>query len=363
MNNKIKRYLISTTAHLGDFIWATSAIAILKQTFPNIKITVLAPKSISELIISNPVIDDVIYISYSSNDFKSKIKRLFLSITLIIKIFFKNFDTAIILDSSRMSVLISKLAMIPNIVGGDLYPFGYNFENPISKYYTHVVKLHKNQDFIHASMRFQTIIKSYMNTSNNAMPVLPDSSKYRQKALELIRNNNKIAILLCIKGSENTSHIYNIKNFKNIIDILNKKFSNLDFYIVGTKQDFNYAQQLTTIKNVYNICGKTSLLQLRELCKLSKLLISLDTGTIHLAATTNINIISLHGASSYKNTGPMSYMSYPIYHNTNCSPCFYKRFVKNIGCQTYPNPKCLAGIAPKEIADKAIKILENNLNE
>ena len=36
MNNKIKRYLISTTAHLGDFIWATSAISILKTTFPNI---------------------------------------------------------------------------------------------------------------------------------------------------------------------------------------------------------------------------------------------------------------------------------------------------------------------------------------
>ncbi|AKL97701.1 glycosyltransferase family 9 protein [Endomicrobium proavitum] len=357
MNAQNKKILISMTAHMGDFIWATSAFAILKKTYPEIEITVLAPESIKELIEKNPVIDKVIYSPFSNNDAKSRVKKLFWAATVIPKIFIKNFDSILIFDSSKISVLIAKFARIKHIVGGDLFFAGFDILDPLSKFYTRIIALPKDQDAIHASARFQIIVKNYFEIYNNAMPVLPNSSHCAKNAQELLQNKNNINVALCIKGSKNTSHVWDIGNFEKIINYLTDKYNNIDFYIVGAKNDYGYAQQIK-LKNVRNICGKTTLLNLREFFKLTDLLISLDTGVIHLAATTDINIISLHGATSPATTGPMSSKAVTLWTKTDCALCSLKKIFSDYKCPTYPQPKCLELIKPETVTQEAIKILD-----
>jgi ADP-heptose:LPS heptosyltransferase len=71
---------------------------------------------VKELIDKNPIIDDVIYVPdeyCNCDDIKQKTKKLFWALKKVIPIYKKKFDSVFILDRSRVSALISKLARIP----------------------------------------------------------------------------------------------------------------------------------------------------------------------------------------------------------------------------------------------------------
>jgi ADP-heptose:LPS heptosyltransferase len=357
--HEFKNILISITAHVGDFIWATSAFAILKKTYPDIKITVLVPNTVKELIANNPVIDDVIYTSYSNIDNKPKINKLLWTLKIIPKMFLTNFDAILIFDSSRASILLSKLTRIPRIIGGDLFYAGYDKPDPTAKYYTDKITMPKDQDNMHASVRFQTIIKSFFNIYNNAMPVLPNSTKHTHKAISIIKEHCNINIALCVIGSKTSTNIWSVENYKKVMSYINNYYSTskVSFYLIGTKENFDYSQAAIINDNVYNICGKTSLLELKEFLNKMHLLISCDTGVIHVAATTKTNILSLHGPCPFVSTGPMSHKAVSIYKKISCSPCVYKRDIEHFKCLSYPNPECFKQITAEEVAETAVKIL------
>jgi ADP-heptose:LPS heptosyltransferase len=355
---KIKRILISMTAHMGDFIWATSAFAVLKKTEPNIKITVMVPKTIKELIINNPVIDSALYCPYSDNNTKSRIKKLLWAMAAAPKVFFKRFDAAFIFDSSRAAILTVKLARIPRIIGADLFFSGYDKPDPAAKYYTDKIPVTKDQDFSHLSTRYQTIIKSFFGIYNNAMPVIPDSSKYSNKAANLIKDKEDLRVAVCVRGNRTSTNIWNINNFQKTIELLNDRFKSIVFYLIGTSDAYEYSGQIANKNNIYNICGQTGLLELKEFLKLCDLLISSDTGVIHMAALSNINIISLHGYTSQAVTGPMSHNAVTFHREPECFPCAYRAEIEKITCPTHPNPKCFVLIKPQEVADAAAEILE-----
>jgi len=372
-----KNILISVTAHMGDFIWTTSAFACLKKTYPQIKITVMAPKRIKDLIIDNPVIDAVIYCSYSDGDSKSRIKKFLWAFMIAPKLFLKKFDAIFIFDSSRAAIIAAKLARIPKIVGADLFFAGFNIADPAAKYYTDAIEVAKEQDYIHASLRYQTIIKSFFNIYNNTMPVIPDSSKYAHKAIELIKiakrqargirkaldDNRALKVAVCVRGNKPSLNRWNIENFKKVIEILDNKFKDISFYLIGAADAFEYSQTIADKSNIYNACGKTSILELKEFLKKMDLLISSDTGVIHMAALAGIDIVSLHGYTSPAVTQAMSHKVIAFHYAPECFPCAYRSEIEKIPCSTYPNPKCLQLIKPQEVADAAIKILERIKNE
>ena len=359
---KNKNVLISIVAHIGDFVWASSACALLKKTYPKVKITVIAPISVKELIINNPVIDDAIYApAYDVNSkmsVKLKIQKLIWVLKNSIKVFFKKFDVIFVLDSAKASIMLAKLAKIPKIVGGDLFHVGYDVKNPVARYYTDTIVLPKDQNNMHAAIRHQTIIKSFFNIYNNSMPVLPDSKENYQKVKKLLKSKTNLNVALCVKGSKNTLAIWDIQNFKRTILLINEYFNcDISFYLVGSKEIFNYSQHIVVSNNVYNICGKTSLLELREFLKLADLLISVDTGVVHIAATTRTNIIALYGSDYPSRVGGLSHKSLHIDKKYYCSPC--KRYIKNFKCKSYPTPECLKQIKPEEVTKEAVKILDS----
>jgi ADP-heptose:LPS heptosyltransferase len=349
------------TAHIGDFVWSTSAFAILKKTYPEVEITVIATKDVKEIAVGNTVIDDVIFCPYFYPGFKTKIRKLLWMFVSFPKIIFKRFDVCIILDVSRIATLLAKIARIPKIVGADIFYAGYNKSYSLSKFYTDKIKLPKNQDTIHTCIRFQTIIKSFFNIYNNALPVIPDilcDCDNTTKLKNLVKNQHGLSVALCIRGSKSSDSFWNKKNFKDIIDKVDRQFQSVCFYIIGTSQDFGYVQSIADKSNIKNLCGKTSLLELREVLKMMDLLISIDTGVIHVAATTKTHIISLHSSTSWKQTGPLTHRSSKFHKELDCWPCIFKRTFEDFKCTSFPEPKCMQSITVDEVYREIAKILK-----
>ncbi len=143
-----------------------------------------------------------------------------------------------------------------------------------------------------------------------------------------------------------------------IIAICNKV--NLPIYLLGGKDDETNGNEITskTNGNVVNLCGKLSLHQSAYVVKKGQLLITNDTGLMHIGSAFQKRIISLWG-----NTTP-AFGMYPYYGNSqvkqtlfenniiNCRPC------SKIGFNSCPKKhfKCMEDLDLQAIEEE-IKLL------
>ncbi|MDR0822800.1 MAG: hypothetical protein LBN20_03350, partial [Endomicrobium sp.] len=158
-----------------------------------------------------------------------------------------------------------------------------------------------------------------------------------------------------IKGNK---RIYPVLYLIEIIQKLAVEFD-IDFYMLGTQNSFKDAQKIMSAcpnSSVKNLCCKTKLVHLKPIFEQTDLLISVDTGTIHIAAATNTHIIGLYGPILY-NSLPMSHRAQILYVKQPCSPCHYSRTVLKIPCPYGDKPKCLSDIKPPMVIEAVKKQL------
>jgi heptosyltransferase-2 len=193
------------------------------------------------------------------------------------------------------------------------------------------------------------------------MPVLPETNTETAKKVKLLLlKTKKHSITFSLRGDniKGNKRIYPISHTIKIIEILSKEFE-IDFYLLGTNIFYAHAEYIKNILpdlDIHNLCMKTSLTDLKAVFEQTDLLISVDTGTIHIAATTKTNIIGLYGAT-LDNSLPVSHRSILLYTNESCSPCHYTRTVLNILCAFGDKPKCMENITPETVVRAAREIL------
>ena len=101
--------------------------------------------------------------------------------------------------------------------------------------------------------------------------------------------------------------------------------------------------------NVVSLCGKTPLDVLALLLKNARLLLSNDSGPIHLAATQKTNIIGLFGPTSPDLTGPVSEGNAVFLRkDVGCKiPCYYRSCGYRV---------CMDLLTPEEVFENTAKL-------
>ncbi len=73
-----------------------------------------------------------------------------------------------------------------------------------------------------------------------------------------------------------------------------------------------------------NLAGKTSLAELIGELQRCQLLLTNDTGTMHLAAHLGVPTVAIFGSTEPALTGPLGKGHLVIRHQVECSPCFLR---------------------------------------
>jgi ADP-heptose:LPS heptosyltransferase len=210
------------------------------------------------------------------------------------------------------------------------------------------------------SERYRTIIRDYLGSYNLAPPVLPETNtETAEKVKLLLLKTKKHSITFSLQGDniKGNKRIYPISHTIKIIEILSKEFE-IDFYLPGTNifyAQVEYTKNILPALDIHNCCMKTSLADLKAVFEQTDLLI-VDTGTIHIAATTKTNIIGLYGAT-INNSLPVNHRSILLYTHKSCSPCHYTRTVLNIPCPFGDKPKCMENITSEAVVIAAREVL------
>jgi ADP-heptose:LPS heptosyltransferase len=128
--------------------------------------------------------------------------------------------------------------------------------------------------------------------------------------------------------------------------------------IIGGRAEIDMSQKIMATANspVLNLCGRLSLSETTALFERSRLLISTDSGILHIGAMCNTPTVSLFGPGIVDKWGPKGERHRIINKNFECGPC--TKFGTTPPC---PNKqKCMSEITSNEVIDAGIDLLRES---
>lgn len=346
---KYRNILINALVNLGDVVLTTSAIALVKKAYPEAKITMLVKPVVREAVENNPLIDEVMVFQY-----KAKENSIGKMLAMVKDIKSRHFDLSISFDRKLRPALLCWLAGIPTRVGPDKV-----FDDKPSKVtwlYTDVMHISQDLDATLQAETYQTIVREFTGLKDHAEPMFARITDVAEKKTEELLSRLPQAekfIALCVKGTFELK-TWPKEYFVEVVDALAKRYD-AAFFIVGAPSDREYADEVIAAMHqpVMNFCGETTLVDLAAIIRKSDLLITVDTGATHIAATTGVKMVTMYGCTSPDRWHPISKNAKVLTSKEVCCPCH----VRAESCPSNPKPACLWHITPNMVLQECIALL------
>ncbi|GCE13482.1 lipopolysaccharide heptosyltransferase II [Tengunoibacter tsumagoiensis] len=106
-----------------------------------------------------------------------------------------------------------------------------------------------------------------------------------------------------------------------------------------------------THQKVFNFAGKTSLVQLAALLQRADLMITGDSGPMHIAAAVNTPLIAIHGPTDPALSGPVNPTAVILRSDIWCSPCYTAKGGP-ADCRFFTT-QCMKNITPAQVLSVA----------
>lgn len=329
-HNKVT-FLIIRFSSIGDIVLTTPVIRGLKKQVPNAKIHYLTKKKFEPLLSANPYIDKLHLLEDDLNIICNAIKKE--KIDYIIDLH-KN------LRSYRVKSKLKRIAL--------------SFDKlNIQKWLLVNFKINKLPNKHIVDRYLETVsVFSIENDQAGLDYFIPPADEVQVDAFTKEFQNGYIAF--CIGGTNPTKQLTTHK----IINVCNQL--NYPVILLGDINDREKAGQIVknTGNNVVNACGKYNINQSASIVKNAKVVITNDTGLMHIAAAFKKKIISIWG-----NTVP-EFGMYPYLPDKNsqiieikglpCRPC------TKLGFQKCPKKhfKCIEHINETQIINHVRSLFE-----
>ena len=125
----------------------------------------------------------------------------------------------------------------------------------------------------------------------------------------------------------------------------------VQWVLFGTPKDAEIGEQIAARlgDSCVNRIGQTTLDQLILALRECRLLLTNDTGTMHLAALLGIPVVAIFGSTEPGLTGPLGDHHIVLRHHVECSPCFLRKCPIDF--------RCMKAIAVQEVVDAVLSIL------
>jgi len=106
-------------------------------------------------------------------------------------------------------------------------------------------------------------------------------------------------------------------------------------WLLGSVKDTELGARIQALAGTgtVNLCGRTQLPEVIDLLSVARVVVSNDSGLMHVAAALDKPLLALYGSSDPEMTPPLSQRAQILYLGLPCSPCF-ERFcpLKHLNC-------------------------------
>ena len=286
--NSFDNILVVSNSGLGDTILSTPSIVSLRNSFPDVNITFMVNKKIFPLFDGFEFVDS--FVLYSSGFFsqlriiknlrKRKIDTIFL--------FHSNGPEDIFFSVISGAKNILKMTDIPNHEYKKIF---LNSPNLTTKH-----DIEKKLDLVRL-----------FNPDKVYKRILIPKHFYSENSY--LKKDPGIKYIGMQLGAQDIYKMWPIDNFICLAEKICKEFSNIKFVMLGsTKYEQNLVKKFqlgfSGSDLIVNLCGNSSIKSLPKILNDLELVITNDTGTLHLAIALQIKTVSLFGPTDSRVFGP-----------------------------------------------------------
>lgn len=336
----MKKILIVSPNWLGDALFSTALLAVLKANFIHSHLAVLSVPRVKEIFENNPNVDEIIIYDEKGRH-RNPVSRL----GFILQLRKQAFDTAFVLRPSLSRTLILKFAGIKQIIGHNNSKSGM--------WLTKRVPLPQGK--LHKIDYFLTLIEHLgLNIDQRRYEFFPseDDKNYVSGLLE--QNNIMLLQPLVVinPGANWHPKRWGPDCFAELIKRVKENKPRINIILTGADKDKALAEDIirNSGKDVLSLAGKTSLGQLGALMQKADIVISADSGPMHIAAAVGKQVVALFGPTSAQITGPYPTSKHIIIQkDIGCDvPCY------DSNCRDY---RCMREISVEEVIKKVFAIV------
>lgn len=326
----IKSILFVRPGGIGDAVLLIPAIIALKKQYPRVVIDILAEKRNSAIF---ALCRDVHKILHYDKPFE-----LFAAIR-------SKYD--IVIDTEqwhRLSAVVARMTRAPMSVG--------YATNERKNLFTHISP-YSHDDY--EAYSFLKLLKplSVPLSVDLGKPFLAVPEESTNKIRSLLRSIADKRIVALFPGGSIPERRWGSDRFRQSAQALVKH--GYSVAVIGGREDRKAGEDIAAdIKGVKNFCGALSLIETVAFLKESALLVTGDSGIMHIGFGLGIKTLSLFGPGIEKKWAPRGPGHVVINKNLACSPC--TKFGYTPKCKK--NAECMKRITVDEVVQKALELLE-----
>lgn len=318
------RILIRSSNWLGDAVMTIPAVREIKTGRPDAHVTILTKAKLEGLWKRVDAVDAIVAIPDKASVFgvASRIRG--------------QFDVAVLFPNSLRTALEVWLAGIPRRVG---YP-------------GHHRKMFLNQILERRDpgpLRHQA--HDYLDLAEFIGAVIPAESGFGPSSRAPRSPGGKPRIGICSGAEYGPAKRWPAERFAQVVRHVATKRKDLDWVLFGLEADREAGTVLwnTLNRTCDNLIGKTNLDQLIEELSRCDVLLTNDTGSMHLAAFLGVRTVSVFGSTEPALTGPIGPGHTVVRKHVECSPCFLRECPLDF--------RCMNEIPTAEVVDAVLEAL------
>ncbi len=305
------KILVVAPSWVGDTVLAQPMFRLLHQRHANLSVDVLAPPFTLPLLARMPEVRRGIVARFGHGELKFGERQ-----RLARELAAERYDQAIVLPNSLKSALIPLLAKIPLRTGfrGEMR---YGLLNDLRRL--------DEQALPKMVERFATLALHRGEALPQPLPtprLSVDPSNIEKILEKQILNKNQPIAVLCPGAEYGPAKRWPAEYFGTLGKALAAE--GYAVWLVGSPKDAAIGDDILRASDsaCVNLCGKTSLEDAIDLIGMAALVVTNDSGLMHVAAALDRPTLALYGSSSPAFTPPLSDKAKIVKIDIACSPCF-----------------------------------------
>ena len=349
---KPAKILIYHVGNIGDIIVATPVYQAIRKTFPEAKITLLTSPGRIGLPGAKEIIAPLNLVDNLKVFYPEEIRSLKKIINLCRSIKKGDFDFLVYLPANQWGfwyilrdMILFRLTGIKRAVGFEIYEGYYLYKKNKQKPVNEVDRLGKLLEPLGINSGECTL----------EFPIEPEDKRFASDLFHQYNINKKQLTIVVHPGGKKQTKLWSKQNFTRLIDRLIKEL-NMQIILVGGKDEVSMVEGIISPmkQKAVNFTGSLTLSQLASVIERADLMISNDSGPMHIGAALKIPVIALFSGVDIPNLWyPYGDEHTVIRKDVKCSPCF-----RSICSEHY----CMNEITVEEVF-QAVKVILNQKKE
>ncbi|WP_051092406.1 lipopolysaccharide heptosyltransferase II [Geopsychrobacter electrodiphilus] len=335
-NPCIRKIMVRVTNWVGDAVMGTVEMMALRSSFPDAEIVIVANPLVAELFSDHPACDRVLI-----HDRKGLHRGVFGHMKMVLALRREQFDLAVLLQKAAGAALLAFLARIPRRMG-----FSSDGRKLLM---THTIPFDREIWAMHRVQQYRALFAAFGIDGGDGRLCLGVTPGEQGWAEGQLGGGNWLAINP--GAAFGSAKRWVPERFAAVADRLCQQYG---FSVVLTggpaEIEIGLAIEQAMSHKPQNLIAKTSVRQLVAVIDRCGLMVSNDSGPMHVAAALGTPVVAIFGPTDHTKTHPWCDHYRVVRHPVDCAPCMLK-----VCPIDHP---CMEGVTTEMVVEAACALLD-----